>query len=111
MLDFLDLQYANFVLLAPFVALIAGWINAKVHVEGWMARAVSWLVAAIAVAVGYFYDLGYLADLKPAECLLEAIGIGLMANGVFTIDAFKNFLHRAKATQPSVARHKATSTT
>ena len=80
------------------VMLVSGWLKTYViKVDGWKAQVMTWVVAAILTFVGQWQDLGLFADLSPLMTVLNGVAIGLVANGVYSLEAVQQVLELVKA--------------
>lgn len=101
------IAFGSFLGLSVFTVALSGYANRALHLEGWKARATSWLIALVLVAAGFFGGFGYVAksaDFTLIHALAEWVGIGLSANGIFTLDMVKKGMAGIGATQPAVTR-------
>lgn len=98
--------YTTFAALAALVVVLSSVVNTQFSLKGWHARAASWGVAFACVAVGYFGNIGYLADQTLFYAVLDALGVSLVANGLFSSAPIKKGLSLTSLTsQPSVSEH------
>lgn len=77
-----------FVTLSAFVALVMAvtqFLKKAINFTGFLAKLLSWLVAIIAAAIGWWLQLGIFAGLTWYWGLIYALAAGLLANGVFDI--------------------------
>jgi hypothetical protein len=80
--------------------------SAKIVLNGWPARAASWIIASILVAVGIAGNVGIFADpvFLKWPLWVTSIGggivIGLMSNGIFTADVVQLILGFLKVRVP-----------
>ena len=80
------------------VMLVSGWLKTYViKVDGWKAQVMTWAVAAILTFVGQWQDLGLFADLSPLMTVLNGVAIGLVANGVYSLEVVQQVLELVKA--------------
>lgn len=101
------LAFGSFLGLSVFSVALSGYANRALKLDGWKARASSWVAALVLVLFGYFAGIGYVAkaeDFTLIHAFAEWIGIGLSANGIFTIEKVKSGLAGIGAAQPSVAK-------
>lgn len=83
------------------VMLVSGWLKTYVvKVDGWKAQVLTWCVAAIVAFVGQWQDLGLFANLTPLMTVLNGVAVGLVANGVYSLEAVQQILELVKAKAP-----------
>ena len=80
------------------VMLVSGWLKTHlIKVDGWKAQVMTWVVAGILAFVGQWQDLGLFADLSPLMTVLNGVAIGLVANGVYSLEVVQQVLELVKA--------------
>ncbi len=96
MLD-LSVYFTSITAMAALAVLITAWINAKIVREfvflGLSSRQlVSWAVCIGLAFLGQWKALGLFADANTVWTLINGIGIGLVANGIFSIEFVQSIL-------------------
>ena len=64
----------------------------KKEIPGWANQLISWGVSILVCFFGWFFDLGFLADINWWQTLIIGFGTGLAANGVYDIEIIKQIL-------------------
>jgi hypothetical protein len=83
---------------AALVLLVTGWVKTHlVKVDGWKAHLLSWVVSGVIAFVGKWQGLGIFADSTILWTVLNAVAVGLIANGLYTIDVIQKILELLKA--------------
>lgn len=87
--------------LAAVVALVlfvTGWVKTHLlKVDGWKARLLSWAVSGVIAFVGKWLNLGIFADSSLLWTVINAVLVGLVANGLYTIEVVQKLLELLKA--------------
>lgn len=79
------------------VVFLSAPLNKLLKIEGnWPKRIVSWIIAGILTTIANVANLFLLADASALQTAAYAIGIGLVANGFFTIPQVRTFLQYLK---------------
>ncbi len=79
------------------VVFVSAFLNAKIGVTGnWPKRIVSWVVAGVFCTVANVANILLLAEASALQTVAYTIGIGLVANGFFTIPQILTFLQYLK---------------
>ncbi len=89
--------FGSFPTLVAFTIVITGWITTKAGLKDWPARGVSWGIGFVFAFIGHFGDFGYFADKAVFDTIIEGLGVGLVANGVWTIPKVKTVLEKIGA--------------
>lgn len=76
------------------VPIITQWIKKLINKDlpGWINQVMAWGISIILCFIGWFFDLGILADTNWWQTLIIGIGIGLAANGVFDLNFIRQLL-------------------
>jgi hypothetical protein len=83
---------------AALVLLVTGWVKTHlVKVDGWKANVLSWVVSGAIAFVGKWQGLGIFADSTIIMTVINAVAVGLVANGLYTIDVIQTILALLKA--------------
>lgn len=101
----LSVYFGSLVATASAVTLVTGWINTHlVQLAGWKAQLLSWAVAIILALVGAWQDLGIFAEADLLSTILNGLGVGLVANGIFSAEFVQQALTfvKAKKVKPTV---------
>jgi hypothetical protein len=77
--------------------LFTGWIKTTLEFTGNWARWLSWAVAMLLSFIGWLFNLGIFEPVTWGVALIYGLGIGLIANGVFTSEIVQNILALFKA--------------
>lgn len=85
---------------AALVVLISGWINTNlIKLVGWQAQVLSWAVAIGVAFLGSWKNIGIFAETDVLWTILNGIGAGLIANGVYDVKIVQTILEFVKAKQ------------
>jgi hypothetical protein len=91
-------HFGSLLALASAVTLITGWVNTYVTgLSGWKTQLLSWGIAIGLSFLGAWQDLGIFAEADLLSTLLNGIGVGLVANGIFSAEFVQQILVFAKA--------------
>lgn len=82
---------------AGLVVILTGYINTKTKATGFVAQLVSWLVAFGVAFVGQQKAIGVFADTNILWTAINGLAVGLIANGMFSIDLIQSVLVFIKA--------------
>ena len=97
MIDFAP-YFGTLAAVSALVVLVTGWIKTHVvKVDGLKAQALSWVVSGAIALVGKWQGLGIYADTNIVWTVLNAVAVGLVANGVYTLDVVQKLLALLKA--------------
>jgi len=90
----LSLFFISWAASVSLVVIITGYINTKLLATSTTTvhRIVSWVVALAVAFFGGWKDLGMFAELNTLWTAIYGIGLGLVSNGIFTIEAVQAFL-------------------
>ena len=98
MIDFIHFLQDNFwavvAMISPIAILITGLINNLLHANDVWKRVISWLVAALLTTVAYYLQLIPLNEPIYVNLPITGLIIGLVSNGVYSIDAIKAFIKK-----------------
>jgi len=82
----LSLFWVSIISLTAIVMPLSGWIISLIKLDGAASRFVSWAVAILLSYTGYWMNFGFWADMGPITTALTGLGMGLVSNGVFTME-------------------------
>lgn len=87
-------MFGTLAAIVAVVPIITQFIKKLINKDlaNWANQLISWAVSIIICYVGWFFDLGILADVNWWQTLIIGIGTGLAANGVFDIELVKQLL-------------------
>ena len=77
--------YADFTALVGGTLAITQVLKAMPPVKDFLALVVSWGTGIVLTAIGYFAELGFLADKVLWQFILIAVGATLAANGFYSV--------------------------
>jgi hypothetical protein len=77
--------------------LFTGWIKTTLEFTGKWARWLSWAVAMLLSFAGWLLNLGIFQPVTWGVALIYGLGVGLVANGVFTSETVQKILALFKA--------------
>ena len=86
-------------LMAAAVTLITGWVktHALTSINGTWTQLLSWAISIGLAFVGSQKGLGVFANTTVIGTVLNGIGVGLIANGIFSADFVQTILAFLKA--------------
>jgi len=94
----LSSYFGSLAALAGLVVVITGWVNTNgLNLSGWKAQVLSWVISIALAFVGSIKGVGLFAETTVLWTVLNGIGVGLVANGIFSIDLVKSLLEFIKA--------------
>lgn len=94
----LSLYFGSLLMMATAVTLVTGWINTHVTgLTGKWAQLLSWGVSVGLAFVGSWKGLGLFADATVLDTILNGLGVGLIANGLFSVEFVQSLLSILKA--------------
>jgi len=97
MIDF-STYFGSLMMMASAVTLITGWINTHVtQLSGWKAQLLSWGVSIALAFVGAWKGLGLFQEADVLNTIINGVGVGLVANGVFSVEFVQQILAFLKA--------------
>ena len=86
---------------AAVVLFVTGWVNTHLlKLSGWKLQALSWVLSGAVAFIGKWQGLGIFADTNILWTVLNAVGVGLVANGLYTAEAVQKVLELLKAKTP-----------
>lgn len=68
----------------------------KIVLQGTVAGLLSWVVALLLCAVGFFFNIGILAGVQWYFIIVYGLAVGLISNGLFSLEHVKVFLEAIK---------------
>lgn len=84
--------------MAGLVILITGWVNTHgLNLKGWKAQLLSWGISIALAFVGSWKGVGLFAETSTVWTIVNGLGVGLIANGIFSVDLVKTLLEFLKA--------------
>lgn len=84
--------------MAGLVVLITGWVNTYgLNLKGWKAQVLSWVISIALAFVGSWKAVGLFAETSLIWTVVNGLGVGLIANGIFSVDIVKTLLEFVKA--------------
>lgn len=93
--------FATLAGMAGLVVLVTGWINTNIFKwDGWKAQLLSWVVSIGLAFAGSWKGLGLFAETDVLWTILNGLGVGLIANGIYSADLVKTILEFIKARKP-----------
>ena len=97
----LNTYFTSLVSASTAVVLIAGWINTHItKFDGIKAQILSWVISIALAFLGTYAQVGMFENATLLSTILNGLGIGLIANGIFTIDFVQALLILIKAKTP-----------
>jgi hypothetical protein len=94
----LSSYFGSLAALAGLVVVITGWVNTHgLNLSGWKAQFLSWVISIALAFVGSLKGVGLFAETTVLWTILNGLGVGLIANGIFSIDLVKSLLEFIKA--------------
>ena len=87
-----DSLFSTILILSGLIILVSEYITRYTKLNGKWARVQSWVVAILLGIFGTWINIGIFGDMDWKGGALVGIISGLVANGVFTIDAIKKIL-------------------
>lgn len=93
--------FTSLVTMAAAVMLITGWLKTHVkflsNVNGTWATVMSWVVSIALAFVGSQSAIGIFANTDAVHTVLNGIAVGLVANGIFSVEQVQSILVLLKA--------------
>jgi len=94
----LSSYFGSLAALAGLVVVITGWVNTNaLNLSGWKSQLLSWVISIALAFIGSIKGVGLFAETTVLWTVLNGIGVGLVANGMFSIDLVKSLLEFIKA--------------
>lgn len=93
--------FASLAGLAVLTLSVTQWVKKglealKFVLQGTVAGLLSWVIAILLCAAGYFFSFGILAGVQWYFIFIYGIAVGLVANGLFALEHVKVFLEAIK---------------
>lgn len=90
--------FATLAALAGLVVVVTGWLKTNLlKWDGWKAQALSWVLSIGLAFVGQWKGLGLFAETDVLWTVLNGLGVGLVANGIYSADLVQSILAFIKA--------------
>jgi len=88
---------------AGLVVILAGYVNTHVFstASATVKQIVSWVLAIVVAFVGQIKGLGVFASTDVIWTVLNGLGVGLVANGIFDVGLVQSILEFIKAKKPT----------
>jgi hypothetical protein len=94
----LSTYFANLATVALLVVLITGWVKTNLlKWDGWKAQLLSWGISISLAFLGKWKGIGIFADTDTVWTIIQGIGAGLVANGIYTVELVQSILAFIKA--------------
>jgi hypothetical protein len=91
-------QFATLASLAGAVVMITGWLNTHgLKLTGWKAQGLSWVISMAIAFFGAWKNIGIFAETDILWTALNGIAVGLIANGMYSVEFVKTVLELVKA--------------
>ena len=83
---------------AGTVTLITGWINSHIlKFTGVKSQILSWVVSILIAFFAKWQGLGIFADTNTLWTILNSVAIGLVSNGLYSVEGVQKILELIKA--------------
>ena len=93
--------FVNLVGMAGLTTLVVGVVKKLLKLTGFLAQAVSWVIAIALCYGGWFLKLGLFENVTAAYVpLIYGVAVGLVSNGIFNIEFIKAILRIFKLEPP-----------
>jgi len=90
--------FGSLAAVAGVVMMLSGWLKTHViKVDGIKAQLLTWLISIGIAFFGQWQDAGIFADSDILMTVLNGIGVGLVANGLYSIEVVQKVLELVKA--------------
>jgi hypothetical protein len=90
--------FGSLAAVAGVVMMLSGWLKTHViKVDGIKAQLLTWLISIGIAFFGQWQDAGIFADNDILMTVLNGIGVGLVANGLYSIEVVQKVLELVKA--------------
>lgn len=97
----LSTYFGSLMMMASAVTLITGWVNTKwTGFTGWKTQALSWAISIGLAFIGAWKGLGLFEEADIVNTILNGLGVGLIANGIFTVEYVQHILTFLQAKNP-----------
>ena len=95
--------FASLVGVAALSTLVVGFIKKILNVTGIVAQIISWVIAIGLCFLGWALKFGLFANIVLWYVpIIYGVAVGLVSNGIFSIDLVKAFLRLIKLEPPEV---------
>jgi hypothetical protein len=96
-------HFATLASLSGLVVMITGWLNTHgLKLSGWKAQGLSWVISLAIAFLGAWKDVGIFAETDILWTVINGLAVGLLANGIYSVEFIKTVLEFVKA-KPSSA--------
>ena len=90
--------FGSLLALAGLVTLVTGWLKTHLlKLDGWKAQVLTWVISVALAFVGQWKGLGLFAETDVLWTVLNGLGVGLVANGVYSVEIVQSILAFLKA--------------
>jgi hypothetical protein len=94
----LGTYFGSLAAVAGVVMTLSGWAKTYViKVDGFKAQLLTWLISIGVAFLGQWQNLGIFANADILTTVLSGVGVGLVANGLYSIEGVQNLLSLLKA--------------
>ena len=91
---------ATFAAFVGSISLVSEGLEHLIHADGMVARIRSWAVAFALAFGAYFLSLGFFGEMSNITTVIAyAVGGGLVANGIFSIDVVRAIIQTVLITR------------
>jgi hypothetical protein len=99
--------FASLAGLAALTLTVTQWFKRgleafKIVLQGTAAGMLSWVVALLLCTGGYFFNIGILAGVHWYLIIIYGLAVGLISNGLFSLEHVKVFLEAIKLSPKTV---------
>lgn len=95
--------FSTIAVTAAGVVFLSGWVNTHLFkLKGTYAQALTWVVAIGLSVFGKLAGYGMFAHLSYFSTVLNALGIGLVANGLYSFQAVQKMMIAVRAKAPNL---------
>lgn len=96
----LGAYFGSLAAVAGVVMTLSGWAKTYViKVDGFKAQLLTWLISIGIAFLGQWQNIGIFENANLLTTVLNGVGVGLVANGLYSIESVKNILALLKAKQ------------
>ena len=90
--------FTSLAAVASLVVLVTGWLNTHLlKLSGTKAQLLSWVVAMGIALAGQWQGFGIFAETDLLWTLIQGLGAGLVANGIYSVEVVQTLLQLVKA--------------
>jgi hypothetical protein len=90
--------FGSLLALAGLVTLVTGWLKTHLlKLDGWKAQVLTWVISVALAFVGQWKGLGLFSETDVLWTVLNGLGVGLVANGVYSVEIVQSILAFLKA--------------